>query len=264
MQEFDANEKNYSGIIKLRIPKSFHKSLVEKAKEEGVSLNQYCICVLTEGIFKNDFSAKKLNEALRKIRDKNLASNRKEIISQVKDLDVYVQGLKPKIKEEIKKILFSKDKRISLSQNEVLDLEYKYPLIDGKFVNSNYPSIKRPNVKMILEMDREYIDYFKLKNKLKEIFADKVLLSVGSSDDIAEVFDIESFKYNNLSIYVQSLNLDEVDDIYEEIEKILKNEHELEKVLKYRYKIEDIRGKISIQYVPTYLIERIDEEFRIK
>ena len=34
---------NYSGQFKLRIPKSLHKSLSVHAKEEGVSMNQYCV-----------------------------------------------------------------------------------------------------------------------------------------------------------------------------------------------------------------------------
>ena len=38
---------NYSGQFKLRIPKSLHKKLAEQAKEEGVSLNQYCVYLLS-------------------------------------------------------------------------------------------------------------------------------------------------------------------------------------------------------------------------
>ena len=38
---------HYSGQFKLRIPKSLHKKLSEKAKEEGVSLNQYCVYLLS-------------------------------------------------------------------------------------------------------------------------------------------------------------------------------------------------------------------------
>lgn len=37
----------YSGQFKLRIPKSLHKSLVDHAKREGVSMNQYCLYLLT-------------------------------------------------------------------------------------------------------------------------------------------------------------------------------------------------------------------------
>ena len=38
---------NYSGQFKLRIPKSLHRSLAIHAKEEGISMNQYCNYLLT-------------------------------------------------------------------------------------------------------------------------------------------------------------------------------------------------------------------------
>ena len=43
--------ENYSGQFKLRIPKSLHKSLSEHSKAEGISMNQYCLYLLT----KNDW-----------------------------------------------------------------------------------------------------------------------------------------------------------------------------------------------------------------
>jgi predicted RNase H-like HicB family nuclease len=39
---------NYSGQFKLRIPKSLHKSLAEHSKREGISMNQYCLYLLTK------------------------------------------------------------------------------------------------------------------------------------------------------------------------------------------------------------------------
>ncbi len=43
---------NYSGQFKLRIPKSLHRSLAEHARQEGVSMNQYCVYLLS----KNDIA----------------------------------------------------------------------------------------------------------------------------------------------------------------------------------------------------------------
>ena len=37
----------YSGQFKLRIPKSLHRILVEQAREEGMSMNQYCVYLLS-------------------------------------------------------------------------------------------------------------------------------------------------------------------------------------------------------------------------
>ena len=42
----------YSGKILARTPKSLHKALMEKAKEEGVSLNQLVVYLLSKGIGK--------------------------------------------------------------------------------------------------------------------------------------------------------------------------------------------------------------------
>lgn len=38
---------DYSGQFKLRIPKSLHKQLSEHSKKEGISMNQYCLYLLS-------------------------------------------------------------------------------------------------------------------------------------------------------------------------------------------------------------------------
>jgi len=43
-----ANE--YSGQFKLRIPKSLHKTLAERSRQEGISMNQYCLYLLSSGL----------------------------------------------------------------------------------------------------------------------------------------------------------------------------------------------------------------------
>lgn len=46
--------EDYSGKLNIRIPKSLHRILVEKAKEEKVSLNQYINYQLSRGVgYKN-------------------------------------------------------------------------------------------------------------------------------------------------------------------------------------------------------------------
>ena len=47
INEPDSLEK-YSGQFKLRMPKSLHKSLMEHSKSEGVSMNQYCVYLLSK------------------------------------------------------------------------------------------------------------------------------------------------------------------------------------------------------------------------
>lgn len=39
---------DYSGQFKLRIPKSLHKTLAEHSRREGISMNQYCLYLLSK------------------------------------------------------------------------------------------------------------------------------------------------------------------------------------------------------------------------
>ena len=39
--------ENYSGQFKLRIPRSLHRSLAEHSQREGISMNQYCVYLLS-------------------------------------------------------------------------------------------------------------------------------------------------------------------------------------------------------------------------
>lgn len=40
--------ENYSGQFKIRMPKSLHRSLAERSKKEGISMNQYCVYLLSK------------------------------------------------------------------------------------------------------------------------------------------------------------------------------------------------------------------------
>lgn len=50
---------DYSGQFKLRIPKSLHRTLAENSKREGISMNQYCLYLLS----RNDALYTKLQNA---------------------------------------------------------------------------------------------------------------------------------------------------------------------------------------------------------
>lgn len=45
---------NFSGQIRLRVPKSLHRRIFMEAKEEGVSMNQYCIMKLASAVRAKD------------------------------------------------------------------------------------------------------------------------------------------------------------------------------------------------------------------
>lgn len=40
--------ESFSGQFKLRLPRSLHRSLMEHAKLEGISMNQYCVYLLSK------------------------------------------------------------------------------------------------------------------------------------------------------------------------------------------------------------------------
>lgn len=44
----DPDLSQYSGQFKLRMPKSLHRSLSIHAKQEGISMNQYCLYLLSK------------------------------------------------------------------------------------------------------------------------------------------------------------------------------------------------------------------------
>lgn len=39
--------EHYSGQFKLRLPKSLHQELAERSRQEGISMNQYCLYLLS-------------------------------------------------------------------------------------------------------------------------------------------------------------------------------------------------------------------------
>lgn len=43
-----SHEEDYSGQFKLRIPKSLHRQLAEQSRREGISMNQYCLYLLSQ------------------------------------------------------------------------------------------------------------------------------------------------------------------------------------------------------------------------
>jgi len=45
----EPDQEEYSGQLRVRMPKSLHKALSERAKRENVSLNQYIVYLLSSG-----------------------------------------------------------------------------------------------------------------------------------------------------------------------------------------------------------------------
>ena len=53
-ETLEAAVANAADQFKLRIPKSLHRSLAEHARQEGISMNQYCVYLLS----RNDAAAR--------------------------------------------------------------------------------------------------------------------------------------------------------------------------------------------------------------
>jgi len=45
-----SNLDDYSGQFKLRLPRSLHKTLAERSRQEGISMNQYCLYLLSNSV----------------------------------------------------------------------------------------------------------------------------------------------------------------------------------------------------------------------
>ena len=44
---------DYSGQFKLRMPKSLHRALAERSRQEGISMNQFCLYLLSSRVNAN-------------------------------------------------------------------------------------------------------------------------------------------------------------------------------------------------------------------
>lgn len=60
-------EQEYSGKFISRIPKSLHRRLVEQSSEDGVSLNQYVITILSGAVSEKETAAR-VGEVLQEIK----------------------------------------------------------------------------------------------------------------------------------------------------------------------------------------------------
>ncbi len=51
------DDSRFSGQFRLRLPRSLHRELSEQARHEGVSMNQYCLSVLSAAAATHAFEA---------------------------------------------------------------------------------------------------------------------------------------------------------------------------------------------------------------
>lgn len=56
-------KQNYSGEFRIRMPKELHKDLAEAAEKDNISMNQYCIYLLSKMNEKYKFKINKVKES---------------------------------------------------------------------------------------------------------------------------------------------------------------------------------------------------------
>jgi antitoxin HicB len=84
--EPDKDEDNYSGKFLIRIPKSLHRELAERAKQNEVSLNQFITSILSRGLFLDEY-----HSALEDLKQEVVF-----LRNRVHDLKYTIQGISKK------------------------------------------------------------------------------------------------------------------------------------------------------------------------
>ncbi len=147
------NISNFSGNLKLRIPKSLHLALTEQAEKEGISLNQLCLMYLSSSLSEHYLGAEQFNRRLEKIEALS-GSSEDVLFQELRKLNEDVESLEPLLLKAIKDI-YEKNPRSIGDQMEALS--YIYPIYNGK---AKFPYIKIPSVKIVLRPhDNEFLDY---------------------------------------------------------------------------------------------------------
>ena len=135
---------NFSGNLKLRLPKSLHFALANQAEREGISLNQLCLMYLSSSLSEHYLGAEQFNRRLEKIEILS-GSDEERLFKELQNLNDDVEALKPLLFKEIKEI-FEKNMRSVSDQMDALS--YIYPIYYGK---SKFPYIKIPSAKVVLQ-----------------------------------------------------------------------------------------------------------------
>lgn len=148
---------NFSGNLKLRLPKSLHFALANQAEKEGISLNQLCLMYLSSSLSEHYLGAEQFNRRLEKIEILS-GSDEERLFKELQNLNDDVEALKPLLFKEIKEI-FEKNMRSVSDQMDALS--YIYPIYYGK---SKFPYIKIPSAKVVLQpYCHQYVDYKEVK-----------------------------------------------------------------------------------------------------
>lgn len=235
-------QKKYSGNITLRVPKSLHEKLTNIAEEEGVSLNQYCLYVLSDRLSNKMLGKKEFNRKLVNIRSKYNKDDFKNLISDIKIFHKTVMELKPVIKREVDEIFSIRKSKLTLSDEEYL--ETKYPIISGSVFGEVKPFLKIPTLKLIISpINKNHLNNEELKKSFKsEEFNNQVIYSENNIDEIGEYCVLS---YNCKVIYLLENDIDKVEEYLKRIVANLESSNQ--------------KDKFMISYSPTYILSHIEK-----
>jgi antitoxin HicB len=85
-------EQTFSGRILMRVPKSLHRRLIENARREGISLNQYACHLLSSGAEISD-TQKSLNQISEQLNEINRSVRKSRVPSPLWNLAFPVSGV---------------------------------------------------------------------------------------------------------------------------------------------------------------------------
>lgn len=233
-------EKEYSGNIKLRLPKTLHEKLIEAAQNEGISLNQYCIYLLSEKLAPYFLGRRKLNSDLISIRNKIGTEDLPNLVNYLKPLIEKVLKLEPLLKDYLSNMN-------TLSIQDESDLELKYPVLITRSTKSIKFELKIPTLKLVFKPT-----YYNYDTNTKVIELLKQKLQSNSPTVLTQV-NIDELNYNmspdlnkedlkSIVIYFVTSDLDEITKIITDLTDTIK----------------EYKDSYSINYYPIYYLKALN------
>lgn len=214
------DSKKTLGTVKLRIPASLHQHLLDKAAEEGVSLNQYCLYCLSRDFTSHEMSSALFNLELAKIKLQKL--NFEELCDALVALNEKVMLSYENILRDLQSIQIKKG-RESL-------LEERYPVMF--YGETLY--LKVPTVKFLIKSAKEdFAKAYEVAAQIvKSCHADIAKVSYGNYDSFSDESGYKKIEDQFCSVVELVAPIDKCMEVAKEIKS------KLEKRLGSSYTIE--------------------------
>lgn len=225
---------NFSGNLRIRIPKSLHEKLSQDSKKEGISLNQYIVYLLTKNAEYNFFNSKDINKRLVNIKEKIGLENLEGLVEEIKNLIEKIDEIKKIVIREIRE-------NKNLSKNIEKELIDKYPLMSGKALGEKYPLIKKPTIKVVLEDSTS--NFSDIENILKDKCSSARLSEV-NIDELSDTFYIDG-KISSKDLNSKVIYFDEKD-----FKKLVSTIKDISDTFK--------KNGEKIKFYPSYVWEKLD------